>query len=337
MGVAVMRVLVTGGAGFIGSHLSERFLDLGHRVTVIDDLSTGSLDNLASVMNSPEFSCHVNSILQPKLLTKLIQQADIICHLAAAVGVRRILSQPVDSIERNVRGTSLLLSLAAENGKRVLLTSSSEVYGRSSDIPFSETGELVLGSTESPHWNYGCSKALNEFLAFAYYRQFKLPITVVRLFNVVGPRQTAAYGMVLPTFVAQALANEPLTVFGSGEQTRCFTYVADIVEGMITCATSERAIGEIFNLGSTEEISVNSLASRVIAVTQSKSAVWHLPYSQAYGSGFEETQRRVPDTSKARGVLGYVTKWSLNQIIQTVVEDARSRSRPYAQLLSHAC
>ncbi|HWR36895.1 MAG TPA: GDP-mannose 4,6-dehydratase [Clostridia bacterium] len=320
-----MRALITGGAGFIGSHLSERLLELGHEVIAIDDLSTGSVENIAGIRQHPKFEFHADSIFNRRLTAELVDLADVVFHLAAAVGVKRIVDFPVQTIETNVGGSELVLELAAKKNKRVIITSTSEVYGKSTKFPFSETDDLVLGCTYNSRWAYACSKAIDEFLALAYYREHKLPVTVVRLFNTVGPRQTGQYGMVLPTFVRQALLNEPVTVYGTGEQSRCFGHVADVIDGFLSLMACEKAQGEIFNLGNTEEISINELARKVIAATGSKSSIVHIPYTEAYGPGFEDMARRVPDISKAREWVGFNPTRSLDEIIASVIAFVRER------------
>lgn len=319
-----MRVLITGGAGFIGSHLGERMLHDGHSVTVVDDLSTGSLQNLAAVQGHPALRCHVESIFHRELMAELVEGADLVFHLAAAVGVRNIVEAPVRTIETNVRGSEVVLELAAHYRRRTVLASTSEVYGKSSKLPFAESDDLVLGSTTNSRWAYACSKMIDEFLALAYHREQALPVTIVRLFNTVGPRQTGRYGMVLPRFVQQAIAQQPIEVYGSGEQTRCFSHVRDIVEGLVRCAASDKAAGEIFNLGATEEVSINALAERVKKVTGSASEVRHVAYADAYGPGFEDMQRRVPDVSKARAWFGFEARTPLDQIIADVAAHARN-------------
>ncbi len=319
-----MHVLITGGAGFIGSHLTEKLLSFGHHVTCVDDLSTGSIENLSAIREHPNFLFYADTIFNRRLTFNLIDKADVVFHLAAAVGVKRIVDFPVQTIETNVEGSEIVLDAAAKNRKRVFIASTSEVYGKSTKIPFSETDDLVLGSTYNSRWAYACSKAIDEFLALAYFRERQLPVTVVRFFNTVGPRQTGRYGMVLPTFVRQALLNEPLTVYGTGTQTRCFGHVADIIEGLLLLLDSDRAAGEIFNLGNTEEISIEDLARKVIAACESTSGIVHIPYSEAYGPGFEDMLRRVPDISKAREWFGYNPRHNLEDIIRSVVEHERS-------------
>lgn len=319
-----MHVLITGGAGFIGSHLAEKLLAQDHQVTCIDDLSTGNLENLATIREHPNLLFYEETIFNRRLASDLMDEADVVFHLAAAVGVKRIVDFPVQTIETNVEGTEIILDAAAKQRKRVFIASTSEVYGKSTKIPFSETDDLVLGSTYNSRWAYACSKAIDEFLALAYFRERQLPVTIVRFFNTVGPRQTGRYGMVLPTFVRQALLNEPVTVYGTGAQSRCFGHVADIVDGLLLLLDCDRASGEIFNLGNTEEVSIEVLARKVIAACESTSAIVHIPYSEAYGPGFEDMLRRVPDISKAREWLGYNPGYGLDDIIRSVVEYERS-------------
>ena len=321
-----MNTLITGGAGFIGSHLSDCLLAQGHRVVVIDDLSTGSMDNVREARKSPLFRYHLDSIFNRQLLAELVDDADVVFHLAAAVGVRNIVESPVRTIETNVGGSTVVLEFAAKKGKRLLIASTSEVYGKSAKIPFAEDDDLLLGPTSKARWSYACSKMVDEFLALAYYHERKLPVTVVRLFNTVGPRQTGRYGMVLPTFVQQALAGAPITVFGTGEQSRCFGHVGDIIRGLTACVASDKTVGEVFNLGNVEEVSMNTLAERIIAATGSKSVIQHIAYEDAYAPGFEDMERRVPDVSKARKWFGYNPTRSLDDIIASVVEYYRSKA-----------
>ena len=319
-----MRFLITGGAGFIGSHLTERLLAQGHEVTCIDDLSTGSIDNLTAVRQHTRFHFYSDTIFNRNLTAELVDASDVVFHLAAAVGVKRIVDFPVRTIETNVEGSEIILEAAAKHAKRILIASTSEVYGKSTKIPFSETDDLVLGSTYNSRWAYACSKAIDEFLALAYHRESNLAVTIVRFFNTVGPRQTGQYGMVLPTFVRQALLNEPVTVYGSGEQSRCFGHVFDIIDGLLLLLDCERAIGEIFNLGNVEEITINDLARKVIAACESQSEIVHIPYSDAYGPGFEDMYRRVPDINKAKQWVGYDPMHSLESIIRSVVNHERT-------------
>jgi len=321
-----MRILITGGAGFIGSHLSDYLLVQGHDVTIIDDLSTGSMENIREAKENHRFQYCIDTIFDKPLLAELIDEAEIIFHLAAAVGVLNIVESPVRTIATNVGGSELVLELAAKKKKRVLVASTSEVYGKSNKFPFSEEDDLVLGPTTKGRWSYACSKAIDEFLALAYYRERKLPVSIVRLFNTVGPRQSGRYGMVLPTLVRQALSGDPLTVFGDGEQSRCFTHVRDIVKGVVQCAFCDAAFGQVFNLGNTEEVTIRSLAEKVIRATQSTSMIEYVSYDQAYGVGFEDMQRRVPDISKACRWFGYAPTKSLTEIIESVVAYCRSNS-----------
>ena len=321
-----MRTLITGGAGFIGSHLAERLLSLGHTVTIIDDLSTGSVQNIAPLKTHNRFEYRIDTIFNRQLMAELVDVAEVIFHLAAAVGVRRIVEFPVRTIETNVKGSELVLELAAKKQKRVLITSTSEVYGKSTKVPFSERDDLVMGSTYNSRWSYACSKAIDEFLALAYYREQRLPVTVVRLFNTAGPRQTGQYGMVLPTFVRQALNSEPLTVFGTGKQSRCFCHVADVIDGIVACVSSDRTLGEIFNLGNTIEITIKELAERIILATNSSSPIKYVSYGEAYGEGFEDMERRVPDINKATEWFHYRPTRSLEDIVESVVADMRPRS-----------
>jgi UDP-glucose 4-epimerase len=319
-----MRTLITGGAGFIGSHLSERLLASGGRVSIIDDLSTGSMENIAGFKRDPNFEYHIDTIFNRHLMAELVDMADVIFHFAAAVGVKRIVEFPTRTIETNVNGSSLVLELAAKKKKRVLITSTSEVYGKSTKFPFTETDDLVLGSTYNSRWSYACSKAIDEFLALAYFREQKLPVTVIRLFNTVGPRQTGQYGMVVPTFVTQALHEQPVTVFGTGEQSRCFCHVSDVIDGMLACMALDKTVGEIFNLGNTHEVSMNQLAAKIIDAAGSRSKIKHIPYGEAYGEGFEDMERRVPNIAKAAEWFGFAPRHSLEQIIDSVIAEKRA-------------
>ncbi|HTV66483.1 MAG TPA: GDP-mannose 4,6-dehydratase [Bryocella sp.] len=318
-----MRCLVTGGAGFIGSHLSERLLRSGHEVTAIDDLSTGSVENILSLRSHPDYEFHGDSIFNRRLMAELVDLADIVFHLAAAVGVKRIVDFPVQTIETNVGGTEIVMELAAKKQRRLLIASTSEVYGKSNKLPFSEVDDLVLGSTYNHRWAYACSKAIDEFLALAYFREYRLPVTILRLFNTVGPRQTGRYGMVVPTFVRQALLQQPLTVFGDGTQSRCFAHVSDVIDGFLAVAADATTVGEIFNLGNTEEISMTELAERVIAMTGSSSQIRYVAYSEAYGPGFEDMSRRIPDIAKAQQWLGFKPKYSLDAVLRDVIAFTR--------------
>jgi UDP-glucose 4-epimerase len=318
-----VRALLTGGAGFIGSHLAERLLELGHEVHVLDDLSTGSIDNITHLQGRPGFSYVIDTVTNEPLLAEMIDQCDVVFHLAAAVGVKLIVEQPVHTIETNVHGTEVVLKHANKKKKLVVIASTSEVYGKSADVPFREGADLVLGATVKHRWAYACSKLIDEFLALAYWKEKKLPIVIVRLFNTVGPRQTGQYGMVLPTFVRQALAGQPLTVFGDGTQSRSFTYVADVVDALVKLAQEPRAVGEVFNIGNTEEVTIRELAERVKRITGSGSPVQLIPYDEAYEAGFEDMPRRVPDISKVGRLVGYQPRLGLDEIICRVVESFR--------------
>jgi UDP-glucose 4-epimerase len=314
-----VRVLITGGAGFIGSHLSEAYLDRGDEVFIIDDLSTGSIQNVQHLRNNPHFHYTIDTVHNQPVLAELVDQCDVIVHLAAAVGVKLIVESPVRTIETNVRGTEIVLALANKKKKKVLVASTSEVYGLSSAIPFNEDGNLVMGATTKGRWSYACSKAIDEFLALAYWRERKLPTIIVRLFNTVGPRQTGQYGMVVPTFVKQALAERPITVYGDGTQTRCFGYVRDVIDGLMKVMDHPDAVGQVFNIGSTEEVSIGDLAQRVKAIAGSSSEIVNVPYDEAYEEGFEDMPRRVPDISKISSLVGYHPKTSLDGILESVI------------------
>ena len=319
-----MKALITGGAGFIGSHLAERFLDDGHEVIVLDNLSTGSIANIEHLKGRPGFSYTIDSVTNESLLAELIDRSDVVFHLAAAVGVKLIVEQPVHTIETNVHGTEVVLKHANKKKKLVFIASTSEVYGKSADVPFREAADLVLGPSVKHRWAYACSKLIDEFLALAYWKEKKLPVIVVRLFNTVGPRQTGQYGMVLPTFVRQALAGHPITVFGDGTQSRSFTYVGDVVEALVRLTHDSRAIGEVFNIGNTGEVTIADLAIRVRQMAGSSSDIHYIPYDQAYEAGFEDMPRRVPDITKIREYVGYEPKVPLDDIIRTVIEHMRA-------------
>lgn len=314
-----MRVLITGGSGFIGSHLADHYLSRGDEVSIIDDLSTGSIENIAHLKSNPRFHYTIDTVQNTPLVAELADACDIIVHLAAAVGVKLIVESPVRTIETNVRGTEVLLSVANKKKKRILIASTSEVYGLSTDVPFREDGNLVMGATTKGRWSYACSKAIDEFLALAYWREKKLPTTVVRLFNTVGPRQTGQYGMVIPTFVKQALSGRPITVYGSGEQTRCFGYVGDVVKALVALMDHPDAIGNVYNIGSSEEISINALAERVRDLAGSQSEIVRIPYDEAYEEGFEDMPRRVPDTTKIRNLIGFRADTTLDTILKEVI------------------
>jgi UDP-glucose 4-epimerase len=315
-----LRVLITGGAGFIGSHLSDAYIERGDEVFIIDDLSTGSIDNIAHLKGNARFHYTIDSVHNQPAIAELIDQCDVVFHLAAAVGVKLIVESPVRTIETNVRGTEVVLKQANKKKKKVLVASTSEVYGLSSEVPFREDGNLVMGATTKGRWSYACSKAIDEFLALAYWREKKLPTVVVRLFNTVGPRQTGQYGMVIPTFVRQALAGRPITVYGDGEQTRCFGFVKDVVGALVKLMDTDEAVGQVFNIGSNEEVSIGELAERVRELTGSKSEIVRVPYDEAYEEGFEDMPRRVPDISKIGALVGFRPTMTLDGILQSVIE-----------------
>jgi UDP-glucose 4-epimerase len=322
-----VKALITGGAGFIGSHLAERLLADGHGVTVLDNLSTGSIENIAHLKSAPGFTYQIDSVTNEPLLAEMIDASDVVFHLAAAVGVKLIVEQPVHTIETNVHGTEVVLKHASKKKKLVFIASTSEVYGKSADVPFREGADLVLGPSQKHRWAYACSKLIDEFLALAYWKERRLPVVVVRLFNTVGPRQTGRYGMVLPTFVRQALAGQPITVFGDGTQSRSFTYVGDVVGALVALAAEPRAVGEVFNIGSTAEVTIAELAERVRQLTRTTSPIQYVPYDEAYEAGFEDMPRRVPDITKLRQLIGYEPRLGLDEIIRTVIEQPATAGR----------
>ncbi len=315
-----MRALITGGAGFIGSHLSEALLAHGHGVLILDNLSTGSIDNIAHLKGRSGFEYFIDSVNNEPLLAELIDRSDVVFHLAAAVGVKLIVEQPVHTIETNVHGTEVVLKHASKKKKLVVIASTSEVYGKSDDVPFREDSDLVLGASTKHRWAYACSKAIDEFLALAYWKERKLPVIIVRFFNTVGPRQTGRYGMVIPTFVRQALAGEPITVFGDGTQSRAFTHVADVVGALLALVGEPKAIGQVINIGNTEEVAIQALAERVRALAGSQSLITYTPYDDAYESGFEDMPRRLPDLSKVTALIGYKTQHNLDDILVQVID-----------------
>lgn len=318
-----MRLLITGGAGFIGSHLAEAYLERGDEVSIIDDLSTGSIDNIQHLKKHPRFDYTIESVRNAPVLAELVDRADVVIHLAAAVGVQLIVESPVRTIETNVRGTEVVLEVANKKKKTVLIASTSEVYGLSDKVPFREDGNLVLGSTSKGRWSYACSKAIDEFLALAYWREKRLPTIIVRLFNTVGPRQTGQYGMVVPRFVKQAIAGRQMTVFGDGSQTRCFCHVQDVVGALMKLVDTPASVGEVFNIGSTEEVSILQLAETVKRLASSSSEITFTPYDEAYEEGFEDMPRRVPDTSKIDALVGFRPTYTLDGIIRSVIEYQR--------------
>ena len=321
-----MRVLITGGAGFVGSHLAERHLAQGDEVYVVDDLSTGSIENIQHLKSHEGFHYAIDTVTNVSLSAELVDLCDTIYHLAAAVGVRLIVESPVRTIETNVRGTEVILHLAAKKQKRVLITSTSEVYGKRDTVPFREDDDLVLGATSKARWAYACSKAIDEFLAIAYWNEKRVPAVIVRLFNTVGARQTGRYGMVIPNFVQQALAGEDITVFGDGSQRRCFTHVSDAVGAIMRLAAHPAAAGQVYNVGNAEEVSILELAERIKAATGSKSRIVRVPYEKAYQEGFEDMMRRVPDISKAAQAVGYKPTVTLDEILADVIRHEKSKA-----------
>lgn len=314
-----MKILITGGAGFIGSHLADKLLDMGNTVSVIDNLSTGDFANIRHLINNPKFSYTIDSILNKDALEKLVKKSDQIYHLAAAVGVKYIIDNPLLSLQTNIAGTENILELANKYKKKALVSSTSEIYGKNNNVPFKEEDDRLLGSTHITRWSYSASKAIDEFLALAYFREKKLPVVIVRCFNTVGPRQTGQYGMVVPKFVKSALLNHPLTVYGDGKQTRCFAYVDDVVDGMIKLMSEKKAEGEIFNIGNDEEISIEELAHKIKKLTNSKSKIEYVKYEDAYEEGFEDMISRKPDLAKIKKFIGYKPKVNLDNILQKII------------------
>lgn len=315
-----MKFLITGGAGFVGSHLAEVLLARGDEVYVIDNLSTGSIENIEHLKTSRHFHYTIDTIMNEPVTAELVDRVDVIYHLAAAVGVRLIVESPVHTIETNVHGTETILKLANKKKKKVLIASTSEVYGKNAQVPFREDSDLVMGPTIKGRWSYACSKALDEFLGLAYFKEKKLPVVIARLFNTVGPRQTGQYGMVIPSFIKQALSRRPITVFGDGTQSRCFSDVSDVVGALIALAGEPRAEGEVFNIGSQEEITIRALADKVKEMTKSRSEIVLVPYDQAYEEGFEDMLRRVPDTAKVEALIGYRPTIGLEETLQRVID-----------------
>jgi nucleoside-diphosphate-sugar epimerase len=318
-----MRALITGGAGFVGSHLADRLLGDGHEVFIIDNLSTGSMDNIVHLKQHPKFHYTIDDVTNEGVLAELIDQADVVFHLAAAVGVKLIVEAPVHTIETNVHGTEVVLKHANKKKKLVVIASTSEVYGKSADVPFSEDADLVMGPTSKHRWAYACSKAIDEFLALAYWKEKKLPVIIVRLFNTVGPRQTGQYGMVIPNFVRQAMAGQPITVYGDGTQSRSFTYVGDVVSALVALVGEPRAVGQVFNIGNPDEITIAKLAEKIRTMTGSASRIVCIPYDQAYEAGFEDMPRRVPDISKIQSLVGFTPTVQLDEILGSIIEHFR--------------
>jgi UDP-glucose 4-epimerase len=322
-----MRVLITGGAGFIGSHLAEAFLARGDDVLSLDDLSTGSMENIRHLKPLPKFHYWIDSVMNRVLLAELVDESDLVIHLAAAVGVRLIVESPVHTIETNVKGTELVLQAAQKKKKTVLLASTSEVYGKSTEIPFREDGDLVMGAPSKGRWSYAASKALDEFLGLAYYREKKLPVIIARFFNTIGPRQTGRYGMVVPNFVRQAMAGKPITVFGDGKQSRCFCHVGDVVQALLKLVAHPEAVGEVFNIGSTEEITIEGLAMLVKRRVKSDSEIRYIPYDQAYEEGFEDMLRPVPSVEKISKCIGWRASTPLDATIDSIAQYFEDRDK----------
>lgn len=320
-----MKALITGGAGFIGSHLAEELLRRGHRVLILDDLSTGSRENVELFVGRDDVRFVMGTVLEGRIVRSLVDDADVVFHLAAAVGVRYIIEHPLRTLQINVQGTETVLEACRWAGRKVIIASTSEVYGKNGNGRFHEDDDLVLGNTTTRRWGYACSKALDEFLAMAYYRDKGLPVVVVRFFNTCGPRQTGRYGMVIPRFVRQALQGEPITVYGDGKQTRSFTYISDAVEAVLGLAEHPAAVGQVFNIGNPEGITIEGLAVKVKTLAGSSSPIRYIPYAEAFAGGFEDMLYRVPDISKIQGLIGYAPKVPLDEILRRVIEYTASR------------
>ncbi|MEJ2704363.1 MAG: GDP-mannose 4,6-dehydratase [Sedimentisphaerales bacterium] len=320
-----MRTLVTGGAGFIGSHLCERLLKDGHCVDVVDDLSTGRIENIYHLTSNRDFTFVNDTVLNKMMMYTLIDKADMIYHLAGAVGVQLIVDEPVRTIETNIRGTEVVLEVAQKFRKKVLITSTSEVYGKSENKSFKEDQDCVLGATTYSRWSYACSKAIDEFLGLAYHRQYNLPVVLVRLFNTVGEKQTGQYGMVIPRFVQAALLGQPLMVYGDGKQTRCFAYVGDVIDALIALAKDPSAYGQVYNIGATEEVTIETLATMIIEMSGSHSQIQYVPYEQAYGKPFDDMMRRMPNLEKISKKIGYAPKMTLKDTLEVIIEHFRKR------------
>ena len=320
-----MHYLITGGAGFIGSHLTDKLIGEGHKVTVLDNLSTGKYDNVGHLEGNQNFQLVVGTILNEHLVDKLAERCDAIFHLAAAVGVELIVNHPLESLTTNIKGSEIVLEMAYRYHKRVLITSTSEIYGKNTKGPLKEDQDRILGSPLKSRWSYSTAKAVDEMLAYVYWKEKNVPTVIVRLFNTVGPRQSEAYGMVLPRFVKQALAGKDMTVYGSGKQSRCFLHVKDVVGALTKLIDNSSALGQVFNIGSQEEISIEDLAKKVIEITASKSKIVYIPYEKAYEEGFEDMERRIPDTSKIHDLIGFKPTVDLKGIIQDVVNHTRGK------------
>ena len=319
-----MKILITGGAGFVGSHLADKLIGQGHEITVIDDLSTGRYSNIAHLEDRERFRLIIDTVLNEKLMEELIRETDHVYHMASAVGVKLIMEHPVRTIETIFRGTDVVLGFCSRYRKRVLIPSTSEVYGKGASVPFRENDDLLTGSTDKHRWAYACAKTLDEFLAIAHFKETRLPVVVVRLFNTVGPRQTGQYGMVVPRFVHAAIKNEPIEVHGDGTQSRCFGHVLDVVEGLTKLLESPVCFGQVINLGNSEEVTIKQLAERAIELTGSSSEIQFIPYEEAYGEGFEDMRRRVPSLEKAKSLIGYQPTRSLTDIINDVAQEFRN-------------
>ncbi len=322
-----MRALITGGAGFIGSHLAQKLLAAGTDVTVVDDLSTGSVSNITHLLADPRFELVIDTVRNPQIMHVLIEKCDVIYHLAAAVGVKLIVDRPVHTIETNIHGSEVVLNIANKFRKKTLIASSSEVYGKSENVPFHEDDDTILGSTIYSRWSYAASKAIDEFLALAYHRQFGLEVVITRFFNTIGPGQSGSYGMVVPRFVKAALDNQPLQVYGTGTQSRCFAYVGDVIEAVTELMNRPHTAGRVYNIGSQEEITINDLAKKIIKMTNSKSSIEYIPYEKAYGTSFDDMQRRIPSLDRINAATGYKPRTSLGQTLQMVIEDIQKQMK----------
>jgi UDP-glucose 4-epimerase len=322
-----MKTLVTGGAGFIGSHLADQLLQDGHEVTVIDNLSTGSLENIQGLQNNPKFDFVEGDIRNPDLMERLAEQCEVIYHLAAAVGVKLIADRPVHTIETNIHGTEVVLDAANKLGRKTLIASSSEVYGKNEKVPFREDDDIVLGSTGFSRWSYACGKAIDEFLGLAFFEEYGLGVIIGRFFNTIGPRQTGQYGMVVPRFIRWALRNEPVMIYGTGQQKRCFCYVRDLVDAVIGLMNCSEAVGKVYNIGSEEEVSVEGLADRVIEITNSNSKKEFVSYEQAYGRPIEDMMRRVPGLERIKGTIGWEPKTTLTDTLRVIIESEKSSAK----------
>ena len=322
-----MKVLITGGAGFIGSHLADELLKNKHQVIALDNLSTGRLENVVHLKENHNFELVVGTVLNEHLVDKFAERADVIFHLAAAVGVELIVKRPLESLTTNIKGSEMVLEMAYRYNKKILITSTSEIYGKNVKGPLKETDDRILGSPLKTRWSYSTAKAVDEMLAYVYWKEKKVPSIIVRLFNTVGSRQTGAYGMVVPRFISQALKNEPITVYGTGKQSRCFIHVKDVVKALSKLIEEPGAVGEVFNIGSQEEITIENLAKEIIKITKSKPPIKYIPYDKAYEEGFEDMQRRVPDTSKINKLIGFKPTYSLAEIIKDIVRYIKKNAK----------